>query len=454
MKLYKFALSALLIGLSIGLSSCKNEEDDIFDGSAAQRLDEYKKLYSDVLTSNGGKWLMEYFANEEERGYVFVMDFNSDGSVKVSGQNVWMNGAYKSEVSLWQMVADNGPVLSFNTYNSVFHLFSTPENIEGDEAPTNPDNNNKDIDETGEGHAGDYEFVVIGVSEDGQTVHLTGKKRLYDIYLHRLDANVDNAEILSEYYIASQATFSNIFPDYLLTNSATGEQFVISGGPKGLFSIYPKDGDPVVQTVTMNALIGPNSIRFRLPLAIECANASDSIIVENFTLQDNGKFLCTDGGQNIVLDCIGLGNIFSMKEYSWHIDHTRCGGKFAEYMDAINSQSKSVMKVTFKGFDMEYSSTNKKYVLNYKRNGSKAEYYFFGDETVIDDGESVKISYSKTDVDTNAGLVIGRVPVVGEFLDYFNSCDFKIVTSNRFAPSKLILEDKSNPENYLYISLN
>ena len=85
-KIFYFTLA---LALAAGVSSCKNEEDDIFDDTAANRLEQYKKDYANVFTDKGGKWALEYFANTEEPGYVFVVTFDKNGSVEVAGNNKW-----------------------------------------------------------------------------------------------------------------------------------------------------------------------------------------------------------------------------------------------------------------------------------------------------------------------------------------------------------------------------
>ena len=133
----KFNISlALLLALSVSLTSCfKNDEDDIFDKSASERLEQVKKDYTDILTDKGGKWELQYFANESEEGYDYLLTFNKNGTVQISGYNEWIGVAqtgnpsddvYGTDNSLWEIATDNGPVLSLNSFNKVFHIFADP----------------------------------------------------------------------------------------------------------------------------------------------------------------------------------------------------------------------------------------------------------------------------------------------------------------------------------------
>ena len=134
-KFLNISLLSLVAFSALTLGSCKNEVDEIFDEDAVARLDKAKADFIDILTSNGGKWQMEYYANADEPGYVYLMTFRTDGSVTISGKNQWIGyvegeslnvPTYGSLTSLWEVVTDNGPVLSFNTYNKYFHIFADP----------------------------------------------------------------------------------------------------------------------------------------------------------------------------------------------------------------------------------------------------------------------------------------------------------------------------------------
>ena len=122
-------ITAVLATVALTSVSCKNEVEDLFDQSAAERTQSAVDEYTAVLTANGGKWVMEYFTTSKEPGYIYVFTFNADGSVVISGKNKWIGDVYKSEKSLWTMLSDNGPVLSLNSYNKVFHVFASPEDI-------------------------------------------------------------------------------------------------------------------------------------------------------------------------------------------------------------------------------------------------------------------------------------------------------------------------------------
>ena len=54
-KFLNISLLSIVALSSLSLASCKNEVDNIFDDDAVIRLDNAKAMYTDILTSNGGK---------------------------------------------------------------------------------------------------------------------------------------------------------------------------------------------------------------------------------------------------------------------------------------------------------------------------------------------------------------------------------------------------------------
>ena len=203
MKANKILTAALLLGSLVMTTACSNEEDDIFDQSAAERLNAASETYSNLLTAGTGKWAMEYFpTNNTDRytgsGYLMTMKFDKSSAVTVGMKNIFSNNVYREATSMWQVITDDGPVLSFNTWNDNLHQFSQPEDIP---FTTGSGNN-----EQGTGVGGDYEFIITSYSEDGKEIYLKGKKRgIYDRLLQLPDTTTLQS------YVEDLEGFSNKF---------------------------------------------------------------------------------------------------------------------------------------------------------------------------------------------------------------------------------------------------
>lgn len=356
---------------ALALSSCSSQMDEIFDKSAAERLDQFKTEYADVLTSDGGLWTMEYFSNEEEPGYLFVVKFKTDGSVDIAANHKWIDNKFQQKTSLWKMIADNGPVLSFSSYNPLFHIFSDPANITGAEAPKGE--NDEDINETGFGHEGDYEFQILEVSEDKSTIKMLGKKRLYHIYLRRLDASTDVEAYMNEYKEVESKLFAKEVSN-LVFRDETGERYIVKDAYKGLMSIYPENGDAVDQVRTMNFVVTKSGIRFRDPF--EIVNAADEPkTINEFKFVNNLRLSLVDNDK-AVLDYCSFEDIINLNQCNWKVDIKNIGGdmktafnKFVEQLRSLyNYKSANLNDMT-----IDYDVASKSYILRiYVRIGSKS----------------------------------------------------------------------------------
>ncbi len=444
---------------SVAFTSCDNEEDDIFEASAAERLEQYKTQYSDMFTSKGGKWVMEYFANDWEQGYAMVLTFSGDGSVTVAGNNKWING-YKSETSLWRMISDNGPVLTFDSYNTVFHVFSTPENING--GPVN--DRNEDIDETGEGHGGDYEFMVMGATDDsGNTVRLKGKKRGYTILMHRLDASTDDEAYLAEYAAAPAKMFhEKITPLYMVDE--TGERFVVTQ-KEGVFSFYPEAGDAVTQTVSYNALVKPDGIRFMNMIEIPRANGA-TYTVQSFKLGEKQELISTDGSSKATITAGPLSELFVKKSYEWavSIDEADCGESMNVLIENLIAEIKKIpgkKRQTFQWMEIGFDENTEKYVLNIKTSAYLCPFY--GEVTVINDN-TVKFNFPSDEETISANTSLSAeaknsltnykgAPSIKTLLETLNASTFTVEPASVLNPSVTKMVSTANAADFFTVKL-
>ena len=150
----------VIIGLlAATFAACSRDEESLFEKPAAIRAQEAIENAFDVLTSHENGWEMAYFPNLETsaKGYNMVVKFNKNGNVSVSAKNATTtaNKIVTDTASTWAVKSDYGPILTFDTYNDVFHAFSDPK---GD----------------GAGLLGDYEFLILKATPE--LVLLKGKK--------------------------------------------------------------------------------------------------------------------------------------------------------------------------------------------------------------------------------------------------------------------------------------
>ena len=135
-------------------AACTPEEDDIFSDSSANRADAAIEADMQVLTGAANGWLMEYYPEMSQTygGYNILLSFSEDGHVTVAGDIV--------ATSLFSVKQSAGIVLSFDTYNEIFHFFSDPGNSQGGG--------------NAYGLEGDYDFLILEATP--QQVKLKGKK--------------------------------------------------------------------------------------------------------------------------------------------------------------------------------------------------------------------------------------------------------------------------------------
>lgn len=160
------------------LSSCgASEEDDLFPESAAQRLNHSVNYWKELLTSSPNGWAMEYLPDDGAYGgFVYTAKFTGEDAeitastisfASATGES-WPAGTVVK--SKYIVKAEQGVILSFDTYNNIFHFWSEPIST------TYPD-----------GYGGDYEFVFNSVSADEDTIQFTGKKHGNKMLMYRLE---------------------------------------------------------------------------------------------------------------------------------------------------------------------------------------------------------------------------------------------------------------------------
>ncbi len=440
----------LALGLSVSLASCApSEVDDLFDENPAVRIDNAVKNYTELLKSNGGRWLLKYFPNGDQEGYNFVMHFKN-GSVEISSKNSYFD--FAADESLWDVISDFGPVLTFNTYNEVFHPFSDPE----------PD---------GTGLGGDYEFIIM--SADENTINLRGKKTGIAAELVRISDATSDLDIFNQIDAQRAISFSSLVDTLYLTTS-TGYQFGAIGHNGMVWTFFPDEGNHASNLIDypehMNSMFTLNGLRFMGPLDFISEYDPEAFIPQNFTLQEDGTLLAEDGVTRISAGA--LSKVFCSQRVSFNIDKDNMGGDFKTLYDNFLSGAKAKLRRTissmaFTYFNFYESKPFNHFGLHFK--AANLNCFIFLDYTVID-GNTLSMSFNPNAtlpyndngrtyyggdwIDSNgAQQHTDGVQEVRDFISMLSSRQFSFKADNMLCPTKLTIYDKANPENYFVLKM-
>ena len=412
-----------IVGAGLAFSACSNEEDLLFDQSAAERLNAASDLYSARLTAQPNGWAMQLYPTTKNEspfgnGYLVLMDFNEDHSVKCSMNNILSNGAYMSDVSAWEVITDNGPVLTFNTYNDVLHTFTNPEDV----GITGGYGN----DETGTGIGGDYEFIIVDAPEDASYMMLKGKKRGTYNLLTPVEEGVDYEAYLSDVKTFQKTMFPENAASYNFIHYADSVCIFEDAGD-GIPAIYPVEGDAVTQSSFNPFLITKRGedyyLRFRDAKTFGNSTVQDyrydpeRDIFES--IDDPAFYICGDNPFNFFVGAIS-GNTFSLK-------------RGAEMSEDVAANVESVFK-TYRKVNAAYGPTSYNILLNSdgqlrltvaynpKSETSTTLTYFFDYKV---EGETVSFTYVAPGEEKN-GISKNHYDRVKEVLDGVFNDTFKV----------------------------
>lgn len=385
--------------------ACQQEEDAIFDASAAERLEEAQKVFTDRIASSPNGWIFEYFVSPETDadnyvkglGYLMMVNFKPDHSVVVGMRNYHTENEYWEAESLWEVITDMSAVLSFNSYNKCLHRFSEPENFKGSTSYGGVD--------TGKGMLGDYEFIIVDAPENGQHIYLKGKKHGAYSRLTRLGQDTTSFQnYLVDVARMQSQLLSNNAPNHLVMNIQDRQyNFIMptKGGDLGLTKLWPAGTDSTF-TMTLNPLLMSRRIEgndttyvVRFRDAIEGPVDLDITAQEFYYDPKTKSFYGEEEGISIVgedpafffFEKWGLGARFQLTRSSDGTD------KAKELINAVY-QGYSDIRYTCQNIQLQASENGATLTIAYKTNknaNGKAVYNFSASQ----DGDHLKLQYAE-----------------------------------------------------------
>ena len=184
----KILMFTTALGLMVAtLPSCLKDDKANFSGSPAARLDEAVKVNKQILESAPNGWSLGYYAGRNYSGPGFTLTLKfKDGKAYIMGDN---KDATTVGVSEYDVVKDQGVVLTFPTYNSVIHeLAGASQGYP-------------------EGLQGDYEFAIL--EANANFIRLRGKKWKNEMILTPIKNQTQEAFIQKVFTIREGMTTNN-----------------------------------------------------------------------------------------------------------------------------------------------------------------------------------------------------------------------------------------------------
>lgn len=154
--------------------SCQKQEK-VFDESSSARMEKFLDNVQSVISESQNGWYMTYYTKHEDvigPGSIYTIQFDKPASGKATIFHEEVKPAEGwGDSCNYKLTRDDGPVLTFDTYNAVMHYFATSSG------------------EYYQSRGGDFEFDILSACAD--SVVLRGKRthNYYKMYPLAEEAN-------------------------------------------------------------------------------------------------------------------------------------------------------------------------------------------------------------------------------------------------------------------------
>lgn len=402
------------------ITACTHEEEDLFNDSSANRADVTIMANIEVLTGASNGWLMEYFpaSSQEYGGYNILLKFTEDGKVTVSSE---LYAPTDAATSYYAVKQSAGILLSFDTYNEIFHLFSDPSDPTG-------------IGGSGYGMEGDYDFLILEATPE--KILLKGKKAGGVAVLTPMQGSW--SEYISDIQAANDAM---IFSKYEL--EMNGQTIPVTISNRTLTFTYEENGDTKSQTASF--ILTQTGYKLYEPIVIY------EKTLGSFTFDATNELFTETNDNNIKLIPVIPPLNEQFVSGDWFIAYSKLG-TYAQtyfsyckqnYIDAIGEEIVYAFmgSALYGKFGFNFNSSGYGGLLGY-------DYELIGEDKISLQfnmtGEGDGVWYHN-----NAGFHYLLNP-----FGYNSARIFTLTTDNLIKPSYIILTEDSNPNNSMTLSAN
>lgn len=435
-------LFALLVSF-IAFNACTSDVDNYFPESAPERATKTVAEVKKILQEAPNGWRMEYYGSLTYGGYNVLCQFKGD-SVQIASEKAGKNheagldasGNLITETSLAHYTVNQsmGVVISFDTFNKLFHYFADPKN--------------EDYGEAGTGFGGDFEFRVLKYSPD--SIQLQGLKHGDRIMLYPMKADMDWASYLKEVENVKNYMASSSYT--LLAGNDTLAEVTQYGDYHSLIFQYP-DSTGEMKRYAFPYIITPEGYKFYSE--IEIGGKKFTNFSKDFNDATDERFY-PQGDPSICLETVVPPVVDAFQKGQWFFSASKISpeseGAWNDFMEAIKTAANGKEAILYQAMIGTYNN-------KFGFHAWLSSDYLYVELTIRDpneEGNEIALQYNRNSPTNKAAQVFMKnyklTPVLKTFSALNNKLRLKLETDNPRKPTYMKLIQVQKPENVLELS--
>lgn len=435
-------LFALLVSF-IAFNACTSDVDNYFPESAPERATKTVAEVKKILQEAPNGWRMEYYGSLTYGGYNVLCQFKGD-SVQIASEKAGKNheagldasGNLITETSLAHYTVNQsmGVVISFDTFNKLFHYFADPKN--------------EDYGEAGTGFGGDFEFRVLKYSPD--SIQLQGLKHGDRIMLYPMKADMDWASYLKEVENVKNYMASSSYT--LLADNDTLAEVTQYGDYHSLIFQYP-DSTGEMKEYAYPYIITPEGYKFYRE--IEIGGKKFTNFSKDFNDATDERFY-PQGDPSICLETVVPPVVDAFQKGQWFFSASKISpeseGAWNDFMEAIKTAANGKEAILYQAMIGTYNN-------KFGFHAWLSSDYLYVELTIRDpneEGNEIALQYNRNSPTNKAAQVFMKsyklTPVLKTFSALNNKLRLTLETDNPRKPTYMKLIQVKKPENVLELS--
>lgn len=436
----------ITIGLAlatIAFASCSRfQEDDLFEESAALRIEHNTEKLQEILVNAPQGWVIQYYTGRGVsvfEGFNLFAKFEKGGKVTMAGNHRFLRdgnaGKYTEASSLYELIREDGLVLAFNTWNDVLTPFVDPVAFWA--AP-------KDLVKDGEGMQGDQNLVLMSMSEN----ELRFRGERYNAQIRMVKADRDWQTYINDSEAMKDRITSKVLDSYYITSGS--ETMYCVGLRDGRYRISERINNPL-KVDSLSCCFTPTGFRNERP------DTLDGHVFQEFKLNEAGTALVNeDGGVQIVATWDNY--IVNARTAVWNFDQENVSEAQKSLLEQIDAEANKFNKnYSLAQVGLGRSSGNKAVkglVFTFYTNTAKTKTITAGVSltTSLPDYGRMQISYSDDEaIDqnlTNMGKNCNVEALARQFAATLSGT-YDIVPNDYFLPTGCELHAVDGGNNYI-----